>query len=402
MKDKFKKRFGLTVSLVLFVFVVMMLAIMISSVLVISLHIAGVLPMVMGEALVGQGPVQIGQGEVLVGQGPIPIEHDALPVGHGAVMIEQGAVMIEPRAERIEVLTPMRTVFPVLLISVLLGTTIALFLSRKILNPIRSLIDATHRVADGDFNVRVDLKGVHELESLSSSFNKMTHELSSIETLRSDFVNTISHEFKTPIVSIRGFAKLLGDSELSDEEKKEYIDIIVTESERLSALSTNILDLSKYENLEIIADKTEYRLDEQIRNAIVLTAPKWTGKGIDVNVIEMEEVIFTGNADLTQQIWLNLIDNAIKFTHKGGIITVDLYSQDNGIRFTIKDDGVGMDEQTQAHIFDKFYQGESSRAREGNGLGLSIVKRIVDLCCGTIEVQSTPGDGSEFKIWLPQ
>lgn len=161
---------------------------------------------------------------------------------------------------------------------ILLGTSLTAFLSKKALNPIWTVIDATHKVASGDFSVQVNIKGIGELEELSHSFNKMTQELSGIETLRSDFVNNFSHEFKTPIVSLRGFAKLLKENNLTEEERQEYLDIIITESERLAALSTNVLILSKYENLEIITEKTPFRLDEQIRKTIVLMEPKWSQK----------------------------------------------------------------------------------------------------------------------------
>jgi signal transduction histidine kinase len=283
---------------------------------------------------------------------------------------------------------------------VLIGTALTAFFSKKALDPIRKVIDATHKVAGGDFSVKVDLKGIGELEELSQSFNKMTQELSSIETLRSDFVNNFSHEFKTPIVSVRGFAKLLKENNLTDDERREYLDIIITESERLAALSTNVLTLSKYENLEIIADKAPFRMDEQIRRTIVLMEPKWSAKEITVNV-ELDKVIYQGNEDLTQQIWLNLLDNAIKFSDRGGLITITLANGNEGIRFVIQDDGSGMDDQTKAHIFDKFFQGDSSRSKKGYGLGLPLVKRIVELCGGDVDVQSEPGKGSIFTVVLP-
>lgn len=200
-------------------------------------------------------------------------------------------------------------------ICILLGTTLTAFLSKKTLNPICKVISATHQVAQGNFNVQVVIKGVCELEELSQSFNKMTHELSNIETLRSDFVNNFSHEFKTPIVSIKGFAKLLKKNNITEEERREYLDIIITESERLSELSTNVLDLIKYEHTEIVTDKHSFRLDEQIRKTLVLMEAKWSAKDITLNV-EFDNVVYVGNEDLTQQIWINIIDNAINFPQK--------------------------------------------------------------------------------------
>jgi len=255
-------------------------------------------------------------------------------------------------------------------------------------------------VAGGDFSVKVDIKGIGELEELSHSFNKMTQELSSIETLRSDFVNNFSHEFKTPIVSIRGFAKLLKENNLTAEERCEYLDIIITESERLAALSTNVLTLSKYENLEIIADKAPFRLDEQIRKTIVLMESKWSLKELTISV-ELDNVLYHGNEDLTQQIWLNLLDNAIKFSDQGGSINITLTNVNDKIQFVIQDDGSGMDEKTKDHIFDKFYQGDTSHSKSGYGLGLPLVKRIVELCGGDVSVQSQPSKGSKFTVVLP-
>jgi signal transduction histidine kinase len=295
---------------------------------------------------------------------------------------------------------PIGALFLLIGLCILLGTTLAAFFSNIALKPIRKVIGATNKIAEGDFSVRVNIKGIHELEELSGSFNKMAQELASIETLRNDFINDFSHEFKTPIVSVRGFAKLLKEGDLSDEEKQEYIDIIITESERLATLSTNILNLSKNESIGIITDKTPFRLDEQIRRVVVLTEPKWSTKDITMNV-NMEEVIFVGNKGLTQQIWLNLLDNAIKFSEKGSPINIDLSKWSGGIRFTIKDDGIGFDDAIKTRIFDKFYQGDPSHNKSGNGLGLAIVKKITELCGGTIEVQSELGKGSAFTIMLP-
>lgn len=284
-------------------------------------------------------------------------------------------------------------------ICILLGTALTAFLSKKTLNPIRKVISATHQVAQGNFNVQVDIKGVGELEELSQSFNKMTNELLSIETLRSDFVNNFSHEFKTPIVSIRGFAKLLKENHITEEERREYLDIIITESDRLAELSTNVLDLIKYEHTEIVTDKRLFRLDEQIRKTLVLMEAKWSAKDITVNV-ELDNVVYDGNEDLTQQIWINLMDNAIKFSLKGGLINISLANLNNEIQFVIQDDGPGMDDRTKAHIFDKFYQGDTSHSKAGNGLGLALVKRIVNLCDGDVSVQSEPGKGSIFSVIL--
>jgi len=353
MITSLKSRWGLTVSLVLFVFAVMVTAMLLSVLIIVILHNMGVLPFLQDSR-----PEQDGVGGIL------------------------------------------RVIVVMILSSIVLGVPTASFFSRIALRPIRKVVEATHQVAEGDFSVRVDIKGIHELEELSLSFNRMTVDLASIETLRSDFINNFSHELKTPIASVRGFAKLLKDGQLTEEEKREYLDIIIVEAERLSQLSTNILELSKYENTEIIPDKTLFRLDEQIRRAVLITEPQWATKGININV-EMDEVLFEGNEDLTQQIWLNLLDNAIKFSRSDSMVDLRLVHVHDGVLFTIQDSGIGMDEATMGRIFDKFFRGESSHAGVGNGLGLTIVKRIVDLCGGKIEVSSEPEKGSVFTVFLP-
>lgn len=282
----------------------------------------------------------------------------------------------------------------------LLSFPLSWFFGRQALNPMRKVIDAISRIAAGDFSVRVELRGVGELRELSQSFNKMAQELTSIETMRSDFVNSISHEFKTPIASIEGFAELLQAGNLSHEEQQECLSYIILESKRLAALSTNILALSKYENTEIIADKSVFPVDEQIRRVVVLTEPKWSAKGLEIHMDMEEDIRFEGNQDLTYDIWLNLLDNAIKFSPQGGKISIRLARHNRGIRFSIQDSGIGMDEQAQARCFDKFYQADASKAKAGNGLGLSIVQRVVELHGGTVEVKSKPGQGCCFVITL--
>lgn len=353
MKKSIKKRWNLTVSLILFVFAVMMAAMLLAGFIFMVLHLTG-----------------------------------HLSFGDGAGDNSDGGGALGG-------------IFAMMLFSTVLGTAITAFFSKKALKPIRKVITATNRIAEGDFNVRIDIKGVYELEELSQSFNKMAHDLSSTETLRSNFINDFSHEFKTPIVSVRGFAKLLKDGNITEEEKQEYLDIIIAESERLAALSTNILNLSKFENIEIITGKAPFRLDEQIRRTVAMTEPKWSDKEININA-EMEEITFEGNEDLTQQIWLNLLDNASKFSEKGGTIHIRLSTWNGGILFTIQDNGIGMDEKTKVHVFDKFYQGDTSRTGAGNGLGLAIVKRITELYGGRIDVQSELGKGSKMSVWLPQ
>jgi signal transduction histidine kinase len=282
---------------------------------------------------------------------------------------------------------------------IFVGTAFSVFFSKKVLSPIRELIDATRKVADGDFDVQVEISSARELEELSRSFNKMVRELSSVETLRGDFIDNFSHELKTPIVSILGFAKLLKDGACSEKERQEYLDVIVSESERLAKLSNSILEISKYESLEIISEKSDYRLDEQIRKAILLMEPAWSKKGLSMNV-ELDEVYFHGNEDVTHQIWINLIDNAIKFSYEGGTLDIALKDSGTAISFMIQDEGQGMDEQTLAHVFDKFYHAGTPHAKVGNGLGLALVRRIVELCGGEVTATSVQSKGSRFDVTL--
>lgn len=306
---------------------------------------------------------------------------------------------------------------PLLLIGILLaacsvvGTVISFFLTKHFLKPMSELMDATKAVAAGDYSVRVvtekmalDIKDYHspvnEFEDFVESFNKMAEALGSVEMLRSDFVNTISHEFKTPVVSIRGYAKLLQDPNLTDEQRREYTDTILQESQRLSSMSSNILLLSRYEHTEVLTGKTVFSLDEQLRDCIRLQSRAWLDKDIILSG-ELESVMFYGNPDIMNHLWSNLLSNAIKFTPAGGAVSVSLTQREGAVVVRFSDSGIGMDEETLSHIYEKFYQADSSRQSAGNGLGLSIVKRIVTICGGDVAVESEPGLGTTFTVTIP-
>ena len=295
---------------------------------------------------------------------------------------------------------PLLALAGMILFAIVMGTALAGYFSRKAMRPIHRVIDAMHDVATGDFSIRVHLTGIPELEELSTSFNTMVAELATTETLRRDFINDFSHEFRTPIQSLRGYAKLLANPDLTTVERQDYLDIIIAEAEHLSSLSSSILQLSAYENTGIVTDRTTFHLDEQIRRTIVLLQPAWTAKDIDVTV-DLPDAIYEGNEDLTEQIWRNLIDNACKFTQPGGTISVSLTDDSDQIRVTVQDNGIGMDQDTASHIFERFYQADQSRNQVGTGLGLAIVHRAVELCAGQIKVVSEPGQGSRFTVILP-
>ncbi len=287
------------------------------------------------------------------------------------------------------------------IVSILL-ITIALMqnISRKIVNPIKKITDATKKVASGDFTIELETKRDDEIGELTHNFNKMVKELNSIECLQKDFINNVSHEIKTPISSIQGFAKLLEADDLSKEERKEYAEIIKEESDRLLYLSTNILKLAKLENQERIMNKTKFNIAEQIRRTISVLEPKWKEKNIKFNV-SLKEQEFLGEKDLMYQVWMNIIENSIKFSKQDGQIDVKMKTNQDSIIVEIKDYGIGMEEEEAKKIFDRFYQVDKSHTKPGAGLGMTIAKRIVELSGGKIEVTSKLNESTTFIVTLP-
>lgn len=276
------------------------------------------------------------------------------------------------------------------LVSIGIGTVMSMLFSTKPLKPLREIMEATDKIANGDYSVRLHLKGPEEFKILSDKFNHMAEELGSVEMLRNDFVSNFSHEFKTPIVSIRGFAKALKWENLSPEEQTEYLDIIISESERLASLSTNVLYLSKLENQSILTDKKDFNVTEQIRLVIALLDKKLEAKNINIEFDNME--IFTnGNEEMLKQVWINLLDNAIKFSPDGGKIEIHIHEIENLVTVRVTNEGTSLAPEVQTRLFDKFYQGDLSHSTPGNGLGLSIVKKIIDLHNGSISVSSKDG-----------
>ncbi|PNV62701.1 two-component sensor histidine kinase [Clostridium sp. chh4-2] len=286
-------------------------------------------------------------------------------------------------------------------LSAIFGILLSFLASRIPLKPVRDLIAAINQLAEGDFHVRISLDTTQELVKLSESFNRMAGELENTELLRSDFINNFSHEFKTPIVSLCGFAKILKNDTLTEEERTEYLDIIISEANRLSQLATNVLNLSSIEKINIVTENSDFDLSEEIRQAILLLESKWQKKELEL-IIDLDEVTFYGNKGLLDQLWINLIDNAIKFSLSKGKIKIKLHEKDTCVIFQVWDNGYGMDANTKQHIFDRFYQGDASHTTEGNGIGLTIVKKIVELYKGTISVDSEIGVGTTFTVILPK
>jgi len=286
------------------------------------------------------------------------------------------------------------------IVSLLIGTILARFFGSRFLRHIHEIADATKAVAAGNFDVRLGSGRAKEIDFIKSSFNDMVRELSNIETLRSDFVSNISHEFKTPVSSIRGFARRLKRNSLTEEQRNEYLDIIISESERLTRLSSNVLLLTSLENTDMVFDKAECQLDEQLRRTVLLMEPQLKKKGLEID-ITLESVSIIANEEMLSELWINLLGNAIKFSPEGAEIKISLTATENEAIVTVADNGIGMDDEAKKRLFDKFYQGDKSRSTEGNGLGLTLAKRIAELQKGTISVESKPGKGAVFTVMLP-
>lgn len=290
---------------------------------------------------------------------------------------------------------------------ILIGGILAFFMTNTILKPLSSLTKATKRVANGDYSVKVDENDfitrhtLKELRQLISDFNIMTEELSNTELFRNDFVSNFSHEFKTPLSSIRGFARQLCEGNLSEEQQREFSRIILEETEYLSALAQNTQLLTSLDNKDIITDKTRFSLDEQLRTCMLVLEPVWSAKNIELDLDGVNEVYFYFNEQLMSHVWHNLYDNAIKFTPNGGKICVSCREENGAVTVEVKDSGCGISKDAIPHIFEKFYQADHSHAAKGNGLGLSLVKKIVELSGGKIFVESEIGKGTAFTVILP-
>lgn len=290
--------------------------------------------------------------------------------------------------------------FITFLASALIGTVIILIVVRGIVRPIQKLSEASREIAKGNFEVELSTpKCLDEIGQLTLDFNVMVAELKSTDQLRKDFVSNVSHEFRTPITSIKGFAKLIIDDGHSDDKCREYAGIIMDESERLMNLSSNLLRLSELESKIIREEKTKFSLDEQIRKTILILEPQWTRKNVEFE-LELEKADYYGEESLLQQVWLNLIQNAIKFSEVNGLIRIKISTLREKIKVEIIDYGIGISEGDAEHIFERFYKGDKSRSGDGNGLGLVIVKKIIDISGGKIWVESSSGNGAKFIIEL--
>ena len=308
-------------------------------------------------------------------------------------------------AKLLEWLLPFSTSIPLLIQLNIFSLVIALiathFLSKMFFDPIKELREGMQKIADGNFDTRLETKSTSdEIQEVFAGFNMMAQELGSTEILQTDFVSNVSHEFKTPINAIEGYTMLLQSTENIDETENEYIEKILFNTRRLSSLVSNILLLSKLENQSIQTHREKYALDEQIREDILALESLWEPKDIEFDV-DLDAVRFYGNKNVLHHVWSNLLSNAIKFSPNGGTIKMRLYKENEKIVFLIEDNGPGLSEEAKKHLFDKFYQADTSHKEEGNGLGLALVKNIVSICDGEISAENLDVGGCRFTVTLP-
>lgn len=285
---------------------------------------------------------------------------------------------------------------------IFVGYVLTMLTTIILLQPLQRMIRRIRQLSAGDYKTRLHFGnplGKHPtFVALSESFNILAEELDNTEMLRSDFINNFSHEFKTPIISIAGFAKLLKRGNLKEEQKQEYLEIIEEESLRLSYMATNVLNLTKVENQTILTDISTYNLSEQIRSCVLLLENRWMKKQIEFS-LEFDEYDIHANEELLKQVWINLIDNAIKYSQEYGMIVIKIKETENAYKVSVANAGPEIPEESKDKIFNKFYQVDESHASEGNGVGLAIVKKIVELHKGNVTVESEHGI-TTFEIEL--
>lgn len=261
---------------------------------------------------------------------------------------------------------------------------------------------AAGRMAKGDFEFRIVLPSKFAIDEsyleIIDCFNTLAEELEGVETLRSDFISNVSHEMKTPLAVIKNYCKLLESDELPEEKRKEYVKCISESAQRLSDMITNILKLNKLENQQIYPKSEEYDLSEQLRESLLAFESTWERAGIEIDADIEDDISVTGDRELLSHIWSNLLSNAFKFTEKGGRVSLSLTATAHHATVTVSDTGCGMSAEVGERIFEKFYQGDSSHSTQGNGLGLALVKRVVDIVGGEISVESTLGEGTVFTV----
>ena len=288
-------------------------------------------------------------------------------------------------------------------ISFPVGALFAVLMSKMPLRPVREMMEGMDKLASGDFHTRIEpgpiMRRYPNFVGLTGSFNKMAEQLEHTEVLRSDFINNFSHEFKTPIVSIAGFAKLLRRGTLTEEQRQEYLAIIEEESLRLSYMATNVLNMTKIDNQTILTEITTYNLSEQLRSCVLLLEDEWTRKELEL-VMEFDEYSITANEELMRQVFINLLDNAMKFAPQGGVVGIEISRVEHAVGIRISNNGPEIPPEKREKIFRKFYQADESHTSVGNGIGLAIVRRVVELHRGKVGVDCENGV-TIFTVELP-
>ena len=288
------------------------------------------------------------------------------------------------------------------IIFMMTGSIVFLIVADIIVKPMSRLTRVTDELAKGNYKVRVNYEGKDEISSLYASFNQMAVRLAKQETIRQQFISDVSHEFQTPLTAISGFATILKNENLTDEQRKKYADIILFNSNRLSHLSKNMLQLTLLDGEDTALDKTEFPLIEQLNRVIEMEDNAALSKDIEIEFIHpKKEFIIEADESRMEQVWINLLSNAIKYTNEHGVVTVEVRRTPTELQVRFEDTGVGMSQDAISHIFERFYRQDKSRTIEGNGLGLSIVKRIIDLHHYKIDVESQEDVGSVFTVYIP-
>lgn len=312
------------------------------------------------------------------------------------ILVEAGVLdFTHPNKNLFEIIT-----ISFVLTSIAVGTLVSFFFSKIPLKPVNTVIEGMNKLASGDYQTRIYMGEYKAGKDLADSFNTLASELENTGMLRSDFVNNFSHEFKTPIVSILGFAQLVNKGGLSKEQEREYLEIIEEEAGRLADMATSVLELTKIENQDILTGVTKFNVSEQIRSSVLLLEKKWTQKELELN-IEFGEYNIYANEDMLKRVWINLLDNAIKFSPPKGILKIEINQKDNNLFFDFTNMGKIISPETAERIFDKFYQGDVSHTMQGNGLGLTMVRKIAKLHGGEVYLKSSNEYGTVFEVRLP-
>ena len=296
------------------------------------------------------------------------------------------------------------TMFNVLFMTLLFCLFDVVYRKWKVQRPVKRILDGMDKMMAGDLSVRIPyLKGEdsgNEFDTIIKGFNHMAEELSGVETLRTDFISNVSHELKTPLAVIQNYGTMLQNPGLTEAERQEYAKAVTEQTRKLTALITNILKLNRLENQQIYPEKKEYNLTEQICECLLGFEQAWEKKELEIETDFDEDVVVQQDAELLSLVWNNLFSNAVKFCKEEGKVSVTVKKEENSVMVSVSDEGCGISPEVGAHIFEKFYQGDTSHATQGNGLGLALVKRVIDIVGGDIHVQSVPGEGTTFRVRL--